>query len=201
MSSRQNLPHKFVFRAAYRSLVKMTRRNLFAVSIIFLLGPVITFADGSLSVSADLAQVSIAPRPQGRSLVRLPSIEFSFSINAECQNDWTADSVSLSIADTQTNLNAQQIESETAGEIKVVVPQKQIAPLALADFCSDRSTASTRRGDVDQLVVRDVLSFQASLLCASDDGKKMTYISHPLDILLTCEQPDDTHSPDSSINL
>jgi hypothetical protein len=146
-------------------------------------------ADDTLLINSATATVSIQPQPPGRNFLRLPSIEFSFDIELVCHDDRTAGSLSLTVADTREFLGADEIASSELEGIVVLVPEKQLAPLAVDNFCvQDTTVAATRRRE-ERIVVPDVLSAHASLLCAAEDSQTMTYVSRPLDIVLTCERP------------
>lgn len=90
------------------------------------------------------------------------------------------------------------MQPDSSQAIVVLVPEEQIAPLTIGDFCVDDLNARTIKAEPDQRIVRDVLSVQASLLCARDNQQKMTYVSHPLDIRLTCEHPQVVPSDDAT---
>jgi hypothetical protein len=184
-----------VFRQLYRSLKVMNELKLLAGWLLLTTCSAAALADTSLMVRADPAPVSIAPQPPSRGLVGLPSITFAVSIETACQGDWIADSLSLSVADTRLSLRAQQIQSGRPNDLVLLVPSKQLAPLAIDNFCVEDAATNDRQAEKEQLLVRHVLSAQASLLCVGSSEQKMTYSSQPLDLLLICARPVAAEAP------
>lgn len=152
------------------------------------IGAVPAIADNRLSIASEAVTVSISPRAAGSSLVLLPAVEFTFSVDAECSDDLGPGPLTLSIADTYLSLTAEQISSDGMDGIVLQVPAKQIAPVAVADFCVDDASGG-QPPPQEQILVRDALSVQASLVCSDETDRQSTYASHSLDIRLQCEVP------------
>lgn len=142
-------------------------------------------AETALKVAADTPSVEISPRRAGRNFLRLPTIEFNFSVHAECGDDGSAESVSLSVADTREALGAKQLGEDKLGSLTLRIPAKQIAPLVVEDFCIIGNVNDPGRAETHK--VSGALSVQASLLCRTDAGDKMTYATEPLDVTLVCK--------------
>jgi hypothetical protein len=148
-------------------------------------------ADNRLSIDSDAVTISIEPHPAGRSQIRLPAVEFTFSVDAECGDNLGPGPLTLSIADTYLSLSAEQINTDSLDSIVLRVPAIQIAPVAVADFCID-DVSDGQPSPPEQMLVRDALSVQASLVCSSEANRQSTYASRSLDIRLQC----DTSAPD-----
>jgi hypothetical protein len=162
------------------------------VSVAFLLaitaaGP--AAGKDSLVVAADAPLVALVPRDPGRHFVRLPTLEYKFEIRTHCSDGRSAESLSLSVADTRKSLPAREIISDGPTEIRLRIPASQIAPIVIEDFCIVQlAEDGDRTGEAPtQIVFPAALSAQASLLCAGDEDKAMTYASRTLDVSLVCE--------------
>ena len=125
-------------------------------------------AEMTLIVAADTPSAEVTPRRAGRSFLRLPAIEYQFDLKAECDDNWSAESLRVSVADTHTALGAQQLVEDAS--IRLRIPAKQIAPLVLEDFC----------------VARD----------AEEDERKMTYATQSLDVDLVCARDEGVDDPE-----
>ena len=147
-------------------------------------------AKDTLSVAANAPAVPLAPRSPGRNFVRLPTLEFTFEIQADCSGSRSPESLSLNVADTRKSLTAEQIVSDGPTEISLQIPASQIAPLVIEDFCVlPLEEDSVTVGEApSQITIPSALSAQAALLCAGDEDKAMTYVSRSLDVALVCEQ-------------
>jgi hypothetical protein len=158
------------------------------------------FASEELSIGAETVIVSIKEHAAGRNLIQLPSIEVSFSIATRCNGDLTPESLMLSVADTYKTLSAEQLAGDDSQQVVLGIPEKQIAPVAIGDFCIADESDSPGEDGANQLLIRDALSAQASLLCVNEAERKTVYASQPLDIQLNCERTID-ESPDQMIGL
>jgi hypothetical protein len=162
------------------------------VPVVFLLavaaaGPAV--AKDFLSVVANSPAVPLAPRNPGRNFVRLPTLEYMFEIYTYCSDSRSPASLSLNVADTRKSLQASQIASDGPTEISLKIPANQIAPLVVEDFCivevqEDSDAISESQ---TQITIPAALSAQASLLCAGDEDKAITYVSSTLDVSLVCD--------------
>lgn len=134
-----------------------------------------------LVVNSEPAVASISPQSGSRKLVRLPDLEFSLRISAQCGAGRVPESVSISIADTGTTINGEDLPEAAALETSVRVASQQIAPIALQGYC----VADT---GVDQaLLVTTALTAQVSLRCVKDDQSTIIFRAQALDVLLSCE--------------
>ena len=110
-----------------------------------------------------------------------------FDISLTCTADLEPVTVSLSIADTRKSLATKDISNTGITSITMTIPEAQIGPIAVNGFCVAAGVAESIR-------IPAVLSAQASLLCANDEGSKMTYVSRSLDVTLLCAAEED-YSP------
>lgn len=134
-------------------------------------------------VSSNTPLVRMVPRTRGR-FIRLPSLDFELTIETDCPPDLQPASVTLSIADTRATLAGEEIAAQPPAAVAIRVPAQQIAPLAAESFC---------RAHDDDTDVEDVKTFpsalaaHASLRCADATGHAITYVTHPLDVAVSCE--------------
>jgi hypothetical protein len=140
--------------------------------------------------------VDVAPRRPGRQFLDLPALEYTFEVEARCDDEWTPESLSLNVADSRIAFRAAQLSDNAPQTIILQVPAKQLAPVAVHDFCllPDDATLEETGGPRQAhtrplLTIRAVLTAQASLLCASEQERRITYVSQPLDVTLTCKAP------------
>lgn len=184
--------------------------RLTAVAALVIVGQVIVGQTGAgeaesdqrVVITAGTPSVDVAPQRPGRRAFDLPALEYSFDIEARCADDWIPESLSLNVADSHVAFDAAQLSDNAHRKVVLKVPARQLAPVTIHDFClpgeetaaepvdSGNGTASIRR----PLILRGVASAHASLLCASEDGasepgRRITYVSRPLDVTLTCNLP------------
>lgn len=140
--------------------------------------------------------VDVAPRSPGRQFFDLPALEYSFDVETRCDDDWVPESLSLNVADSRVTFAAGQLSGDGARRIVINVPARQLAPVAIHDFCllaEDPAAAPDGTPPAapppHSLTVRAVLSAQASLLCRSEQERRITYVSLPLDVTLSCQSP------------
>lgn len=130
-------------------------------------------------VNADMPVVAIGKQSAGRTFLRLPAIEYQFDLAANCPVGLTAETISISVADTRKSLATADISGKETTVVKMVVPAAQIGPVAVAGFCVAEDDQETFR-------IPAVLSLQASLLCANEEVRQMIYASRSLDVTLSC---------------
>lgn len=135
-------------------------------------------ADSSLLVEFDAAVASVSPRSTNQALF-LPELTFTVRIEASCATALAVRSVSISIADTRINVKAE----DELIERTIRVPEKQLGPIAVNDFCIAGSDLNPEQ----QLTLSDALSAQLSLHCSDDQYESMTYETVALQIALQCD--------------
>ncbi len=149
-------------------------------------------SEHSLKVRASTPTVEVSPRMAARNYVRLPTLEFTFQLTAHCRGNFGPRAVSLSIADSRRSLSADQLGEANAGsELTVKVPAKQLAPLAIENFCVRQPEGAGNVHSTEypgtMMMVPAALSAQASLLCVDEEQEEIVYTSTPLDINLICK--------------
>lgn len=159
-----------------------------------------------IEISADVPTVTVTPRRAGRLALRLPSLTYTLTFTAYCEENWQPASVSISIADSRKSLDAEQLELAAVLALKLRVPSNQIAPVRIERFCirddqKDLQADDTgdnkepASADENTVIISAALSAQASLLCATDSEQSITYITKPLDVMLECSVPESAATP------
>jgi hypothetical protein len=178
----------FVFQLRFRTLGCMPKLILSAALI--LLTATDSWADpatSQLTIAVEPALAEIDPRPPGPRTIQLPQMTFALRIDALCGAGMRAASASVSISDTRRSLGPEQLGDLTGTELTIRVPQKQLAPLTIENFCfSDIAV-----GENDDLYIADALSAQVSLRCVGENQHSIIYRVAPLDIALRCRIRDD----------
>jgi hypothetical protein len=151
-----------------------------------------------LRVEAGTPEVSVKPQAPGRRSLSLPSLDYVFSIEARCPDEWTPASLSLNIADSRIAKARKDLENQPNQQLGITVPARQLAPLTLRDFCvidgrHEGSATATEMADFPgqaadpaRLEINATLA-HASLRCTRDDEQRIFYVSQPLDVALICE--------------
>ncbi len=164
------------------------------IAVFFLVGTAVVLAEDtspkhSPEIVPTTPRVDISPRAPGRNYVRLPTLEYSFQIKANCATMFHPQSVSISVADSRSSVSQDQLtEDATEFQLMLSVPAKQLAPLVVEDFCVTPPNPDRPEG---KITVRSALSAQAAFLCVHDDRQEMVYRSVPLDITLVCVPDED----------
>lgn len=133
-----------------------------------------------LRVQAEPAVATLAVQQAGRNLVRLPDVEFRLGLSMHCASGGQPESLSITIADTHRNLGAEALQAGNEIDVALRVPARQIAPLALQEFCIDPASEG------DSILITSAMAVQASLRCSRDDGQSIVFAAAPLDIRVEC---------------
>jgi len=152
----------------------------------------------TLRVVAEVPAVLVAPQPAERHLFELPSLDYVFSVEARCHDDWQPESLLLNVADSRISKTGADLKGNAPQQLELRIPAKQLAPIAMRNFCvidvaeegSAAQAETTKRqlpGAQSHMTVSAALSAHASLRCSLGDKQKTVYISQPLDVRLTCE--------------
>ena len=194
-----------VFLSLYRSLGLMKNRMFLLTAALLPLQANAETPLHALTISADTPEVSVGQREPGRGFLALPQLDYSFSLQPACADDWTAGSLSLSIADSRIYIDPAALDASASSvEAKLSVPARQLAPLPLSGFCEAAMPADEPAGDLSNgepviaagqsLKITAALSAHAALLCESEDQQRMTYVTKALDINLVCDPQIDAGS-------
>lgn len=165
-------------------------------------------APGSrLKISAEPPVVTIVATAPGRRSIDLPSLQYRFEVETECDGDRAPRSLSINVADTRLALSGAALEGQPGRELVLTVPGRQLAPIAMDDFCvldtrtdddeppgaaptSAPGIAPSTAMDAKRLLtVPAVISAQASLVCGGGDGQEISYLAVPLGVTLECAAP------------
>src|SRR5690606_2956911 len=86
-----------------------------------------------------------------------------------------------------------------ADELVLTVPARQLAPIAVDDFCVAGHDDPAANGPAglppagedprQRLTVPAVVSAQASLVCGGESGTDISYVTQPLAVTLACTAP------------
>jgi hypothetical protein len=153
-----------------------------------------------LTVAPEVAVVAVGPQPPERHSFELPSLDYVFRIEARCHSDWKPESLSLNVADSRVTRAGTELQDNTNQQLELKVPAKQLAPIAMRDFCVidpaaegsavDAETREWNRDATpDRMTIGAALSVHASLRCSLGDEQRIIYVSEPLDVTLTCALP------------
>jgi hypothetical protein len=150
-----------------------------------------------LALSPATPVVDVSPRRAGRQFLDLPALEYGFEVQARCDEAWTPESLTLNVADSRVTFGSGELSRNAHRKVTVNVPAQQLAPVAVHDFClqqagqraSEPGVAAPPASESSLLTIRAVLSAQASLVCVSEEERRITYVSQPLDVTLACRIP------------
>ncbi len=159
-----------------------------------------------IEISANVPTVTVTPRRTGHFSLRLPSLTYTLTLTAYCEENWQPASVSISIADSRKSLDAEQLGLASVLDLELQVPSNQIAPVRIERFCvqddqqdfqADEAGDNNEPASADEntVIISAALSAQASLLCATDSEQSITYITKPLDVMLECSMPEPAAKP------
>jgi hypothetical protein len=139
-----------------------------------------------LEIVATAGKATITASGDGRRVIRLPSISYSFQLLHDCGTVHEPRSLSLTVADSHLNFGAEAMAvRDGVVHASLEVPAAQIAPVAVNGFCA----AGEGRGHAQALTIASIMSASASLRCADDVEQRVTYSAVPLDVVLVCEPP------------
>ena len=152
----------------------------------------------TLSIASETPEVIVKPQAPGRRSLSLPSLDYQFSIEARCPDEWTPESLSLNVADSRISRTGGDLKQGTYQQLGITVPARQLAPLTLRDFCvidaadegsatAPEKTASPRHTPKHSRLKIDAALAHASLRCSKDDEHRTVYVSQALDVTLVCE--------------
>lgn len=140
--------------------------------------------DGDLQgpgIDARPARIQIPEQPDGRHMLRLPTLEFPLRLAPRCPRDTSVDSLSIAIADTRRVFRGSEFEEGTALETLLTVPAAQVAPLPVENVCAAGDPDTPRSATIP-----GVLTAHASLYCVHEQGEIVFYEALSLAVELTC---------------
>jgi len=148
----------------------------------------------SVRLTASTPEISVAPRAPGRRPLQLPGLAYLVRLTAGCGESFSAQAISVTIADSRRTIVGPSLGSDTEPtDLTIDVPEQQLPPIIVSDFCVARPTGESS-GDTQYsadpratVVIPAVLSAHASLVCRNEEQEEITYASHPLDVVLVCQ--------------
>ena len=148
--------------------------------------PVVGSETGELRVEFETPVASITPRTTDRP-INLPSLTYVVRAEASCPDTQTAESVSISIADTR--ITVSPVEAEAVEET-IRVSNKQLGPVAVEGFCLAASDSDTGSDTQDLLNIDGALTAHLSLRCVGENSETISYSTTPLNVTLSCDSPE-----------
>jgi hypothetical protein len=145
-----------------------------------------------LTITAATPKVAIAPQIPGRQLVPLPDLEYHFLLEPRCAPGWTPRSITLSIADSRTVLQAEVLDEHGFTETRLAIPAAQLAPVPVSGFCeAAKENAATSALPVGNAEMRfsAAVSLHAALICSNAEAERISYVSRPLGLTFQCAPP------------
>lgn len=164
----------------------LKRRILLVLWIPIIVTPLAANETGQLRVEFDTPVASITPRTTDRP-IKLPSLTYVVRAEASCPDPQTAESVSISIADTRITVSPGEAE---AVEETIRVSNKQLGPVAVEDFCLAESDSDADSDTQDLLNIDGALTAHMSLRCVSENNETISYSTAPLGVTLRCDTAD-----------
>lgn len=150
----------------------------------------------SLTLEAEVPVIAVAPQSADRHFLNLPNLEFRFAIEPRCHAGWDPESVTVNVADSSLSLAGTQLHDASEAGVLLRIPARQIAPVAIADFCvigagAEGSGTGLPGGTppvpgAGRLTISGVLSAHAALICRSEDARTTIYVTKPLTVTLAC---------------
>lgn len=140
-------------------------------------------------IIVDPVAVTVTASQSERQLLRVPSLDFTFTVVAECPTATTPHAVYVSVAD---GISYQRDRTADLFEIELTVPANQVPPIRVNDFCA--ATDSEERIHYAD----GALTAQLGIMCESEPDQNghvlitTTPFSQDLDIEFVCEPQDET---------
>ena len=153
------------------------------ISLLLLCGAVAGADDttGRLRASAEPVRFDLAPLAAGTRFIVPPALTVEFSIEATCETAADAQSLSLSIADTQLLLGPAELTAQ--GPVRLELPAGQLAPLRVDGFCRlDDDDA-----DSGEKLIEDAYTARVSLRCTAGETQSIVYTTLPVDLRIQCD--------------
>lgn len=151
-----------------------------------------------LELSAEPPVVPVSATAPGRRFIELPTLEYRFEVQTACGGERAPRSLMINIADSRLALSGAALESGAADALVLSIPARQLAPIAVDDFCvagtaviepDGLSPAAADPAPRRLLTVPAVVSAQASLVCDGENGSHISYVTQPLAVTLACVPP------------
>ena len=147
---------------------------------------------GRLTGKAEPVLVEIIPSSTPRRYVAVQDLEFNLIVQPSCPADMRIGSVSVTTADTSRTFSGSDFDERTQIEMTLVVPRRQVAAIAIDNYCREDETVGKVQ---DDLQIDAAYTATLSLRCISDEEQSIVYQAQPLGIILSCRSSDDDADP------
>lgn len=165
----------------------LRHRNLFCLLIPILGAPVVANETGQLRVEFETPVASVTPRTTDRPII-LPSLTYVLRAEANCPQLQTAESVSISIADTRITISPSESKSEAESvEETIRISNKQLGPIGVGSFCRADSDSDADPDTRNLLQIEGALTAHMSLRCVGENSETISYSTAPLGVTLQCD--------------
>lgn len=167
-------------------MISLHKLSLTCRCCLILLFPATSLHASELDVRSEVPQIAMKPRAEGTRFLTLPALEYRFFLEARCTEGFAPETLSVGIADSRKSLRSAEIPAQEAFELTLPVPADQVGPVALHSFCKE--TAANEAGPSSlSLLIPAVVSAQFALICVNAGEREISYVSEPVDVMLTCE--------------
>lgn len=145
--------------------------------------------DAILELEAGEAVTEISPRDPERKETRIPDLNLAITIRYHCPTATSAESVTVSVADTNQRFADEDIARLSSIDASVTLPADQIAPIPDNNFCIDGLPSAAA------LQLPGIATARATLRCRSASGTSVHYASAALPLRLICASEDAQVAP------
>ncbi len=149
--------------------------------------------NGTITAAFGTATAAVAPAPEGRRQIELPSLEYAFSVVVRCESPMLPARLSITVADTRKLLELTEDDESRNVDASLKIPASQLAPISTDGFCVIGDDASRA-----PLLLKGVLTTSLSLRCSGDNGDAIHYASESLAVKLECVEPDADYEASSA---
>ena len=158
--------------------------RIYGISLVALtaLAPALADSPPAAALVAAPATAVVQPIAAGQRLIRLPALDYTITVDADCGEQLAANSASLSIADTSVTIGTTAL-AEPVVNVQLTVPGAQVAPVAVENFCE---AGRAVEGEVLATRVDDAVIAHLSVRCANADQQTIIYASKPLGVTIEC---------------
>lgn len=136
-------------------------------------------ADSEIVVAALESTAEVTPGHARLRLIDLPPLTIHLRAAIHCKGEPI--SATLSVADTVSTQDREQLAGQRATEASLIVPAPQLAMAANSRFCVE-GVHDTE----DELLIPGFATAHASLQCEHETGVTVHYASAPISLRLTC---------------
>ncbi|MDH5454618.1 MAG: hypothetical protein OEY37_01020 [Gammaproteobacteria bacterium] len=162
--------------------MKLKRQSILALFVAAVYVPT-AMAGESVVIAAQEATATLVPRAPKMQLVNLPALDFGLRAAIKCSG--TAESLTLSVADSHVTLDKDALADRRSAEVTLTVPARQIALAASGNFCVADDDDAERS---DELLVPGMATAHASLRCNNEGRISVHFASAPLQVRLHCSR-------------